>query len=104
MRVIAPAFAFWTAGEAAFEFARQQCRRKYHESLNTSAEVRETGFNWSVRDVMYVVEVPSLTMCGFMLACGQFGFMALPIAWHKATLTMFSGASTFTTILLALFI
>jgi len=53
---------------------------------------------------MYAVEIPSLTLSGLMLACGQYGPMALPLSWHKATVTLFGGASLFTTLLLALFI
>jgi len=105
MRILAPAFAFWTAGEAAFEFTSQQWRIKQkRQILPSPVGSRSRYFNWSVRDVMYAVEVPALTLTGLLLACGQYGYMALPLAWHKATLILFSGASMFTTVLLALFI
>ena len=80
MRILAPAFAFWTAGEAAFECSRQQWRNKHQQTLNVSAGSRGSHFKYSVRDVMYAVEVSFLTMTGSMMACGQFGPMALPLS------------------------
>jgi len=105
MRILAPAFAFWTAGEAALEFSRRQHRQKNQQhSANNSAEGSEARRSWTVRDVMYVAEAPSLMMCGVMLACGQYGPTALPFAWHRATITLFGGTPLFTTLLMALYI
>jgi hypothetical protein len=108
-RILAPAFAFWTAGGATSEFMHHQWRAKPPQQPRSSSALvrartvaRHAG--WTVRDVIYAVEVPSLALSGALLACGHYGPMVLPLGWHFATLHLFSGASVFTAALLALFI
>ena len=87
IRVLAPAFAAYGACLAAMGL------------------YRERGVpEWSVRHVMYVIELPCLCLAGASLALGQYGPFVMPVQIHNIFNFLMNGGSIFTSILVALFL
>ena len=90
LRILAPLFAVLTGCMASYEVYRQK----------KASSIRQR----SVRLLICAIEAPSMFICAAVLALGQYGAMVCPEAFHLVFTSLLSGCSTFTTILLALFL
>ena len=89
LRIMAPLFAFWTAGVASLELGK---------------DLKRTGFKWNVRAVIFAIEIPCVALAGISLALGTFGPTVMPLKYHSVAITLFNGGSVFTTMLFVLFL
>ena len=87
LRLLAPAFAIYTAYLAALGL--------YHDHGSSV---------WTVRRVMFAIELPCLCATGAVLALGQYGPTVMPQRIHAPFFNLVNGGSVFTSVLVSLFL
>ena len=94
MRIFFPGYAFWTAAIAAFEVYRELISDKFKKT----AEI-------SVRMFICALEAPAMFITGLALALDIFGTTpVVPSQVAYVLFGFFTGVSTFTTVLLAIYL
>jgi len=99
LRVFAPFLALDSAVLATFGLTVHTRALKIKLSSHSSCLGERDLFN-----VICTVEAISMTVVAVILACGQFGPMMLPYAFHIAFTDLMMGFSVVTTLLIAIFL
>ena len=101
-RVCGPLFALWTSSTAVFEFAYppHTTRTRRDDQIEGAAGRRK----YTVADVLWVVETPTLFLVACFLALGQNGPQVLNDVLHTPAASLFSATSACTTALVTIFL